>query len=132
MKGAIRLSATGYIQVHAYTSYAQLPLKDVAIVVTSPDGTAIAMALTNRSGLITPIEIPVPDKADSLTPDSPEKPFATVNLYARVRGYEQIEAENIQVFAETTTYQDLEMIPLSELPGNWDQAVIFDTPPQNL
>jgi len=132
MKGAIPLSATGYIQVHAYTSYAQLPLKDVAIVVTAPDGTAIAMALTNRSGLITPIEIPVPDKADSLAPDSPEKPFATVNLYARLRGYEQIEAENIQVFAETTTYQNLEMIPLSELSGSWDQTVIFDTPPQNL
>lgn len=126
------MPATGYIQVRAYTSTAQYPLADVAISVTSADGTAIAMRLTNRNGMIIPIEIPVPDKADSLSPDPPEIPFASVNLYARLRGYEQIESENLQVFADTTTLQNLEMIPLSELPAKWDQTVIFDTPPQNL
>ena len=126
------MPATGYIQVRAYTSTAQYPLKDVAITVTASDGTAIAMRLTNRSGQIVPIEVPVPDKAESLTPDPPEKPFTSVNLYARLRGYEQVESENLQVFADTTTYQNLEMIPLSELPEQWDQTVIFDTPPQNL
>ncbi len=126
------MPATGYIQVRAYTSTAQYPLKDVAVTVTSADGTAIAMRLTNRSGQITPIEIPVPDKQESLQPDPPETPFAVVNLYAHLRGYEQIEAENLQVFAENTTFQNLEMIPLAELPGQWSQNVIFDTPPQNL
>ena len=38
----------------------------------------------------------------------------------------------LQVFAGTTTIQNLEMIPLSELPDQWDQMIIFDTPPQNL
>lgn len=126
------MPATGYIQVRAYTSTAQYPLKDVAITVTAADGTAIAMRLTNRSGQITPIEVPVPDRAESLTPDPPETPFTSVNLYARLKGYEQVESENLQVFADTTTYQNLEMIPLSELPDQWDQTVIFDTPPQNL
>jgi len=126
------MSATGYIQVRAYTSTAQFPLKDVAITVTATDGTAIAMRLTNRSGQLIPIEIPVPDRSESLTPDPGERPFATVNLYARLRGYEQVESEDLQVFADTTTYQNLEMIPLSELPGSWDQTVIFHTPPQNL
>lgn len=126
------MPAIGYIQLHAYTSSAQYPLKDVAITVTAEDGTAIAMRLTNRSGQIVPIEIPVPDRAESLTPDPPEIPFTSVNLFARLRGYEQIESENLQIFAGTTTFQNLEMIPLSELPGQWDQTVIFDTPPQNL
>ena len=126
------MPSTGYIKVHAYESFAQLPLKDVAITVTSADGTAIAMRLTDRNGLIDPIEIPVPDKAESLTPDPGETPYAVVNLYAHLRGYEQIEAENLQVFAQTTTNQNLEMIPLSELPDQWDQYVIYNTPPQNL
>ena len=126
------MPATGFIQLRAYTSTAQFPLKDVAITVTATDGTAIAMRLTDRNGLITPIEIPVPDRAESLQPDPPERPFAVVNLYARKRGYEQVESENLQVFADTTTYQNLEMIPLAELPQNWDQTVIYDTPPQNL
>lgn len=126
------MPATGFIQLRAYTSTAQFPLKDVAITVTASDGTAIAMRLTDRNGLITPIEIPVPDRAESLQPDPPERPYATVNLYARKHGYEQVESENLQVFADTTTYQNLEMIPLAELPQNWDQTVIYNTPPQNL
>lgn len=126
------MPATGYIQVRAYTSTAQFPLKDVAITVTASDGTAIAMRLTNRNGQIDPIEIPVPDKSESLQPDPGEKPFASVNLYAHLRGYEQVESENMQVFADTTTLQNLEMIPLAELPYAWDQTAVFDTPPQNL
>ena len=126
------MPATGYIQVHAYSSYAQLPLENVAIAVTSTDGTAIAMRLTDRSGQIAPIEIPVPDLAESQSPDPGEKPFTSVNLYAHLKGYEQIESENLQVFADTTTLQNLEMIPLAELPQSWSQTVIFNTPPQNL
>ena len=123
---------TGFIQLRAYTSAAQFPLENVAVTVTAPDGTAIAMRLTDRSGRIQPIEIPVPSRQESLQPDPPEQPFAVVNLYARKNGYEQIESENIQVFAETTTFQNLEMIPLAEYPALWNQTVIFNTPPQNL
>ena len=126
------MSATGYIQVHAYSSSAQLPLQDVAVSVTAPDGTAIAMRLTDRSGKITPIEIPVPDLAASQTPDTGEIPFTSVNLSARLKGYEQIQIQRLQVFANTMTVQNLELIPLSELPGAWDQLEDFDTPPQNL
>ena len=110
------MPSTGYIQVRAYTSNAQYPLKNVAITVTSQDGTAIAMRLTDRSGKITPIPIPVPDKSESQSPDPSERPYAVVNLYARLKDFEQTEAENLQVFAGTTTIQNLEMIPLSELP----------------
>lgn len=126
------MPANGFLQLRAFTSKAQFPLKDVAITVTAADGTAIAMRLTDRNGLITPIEIPVPDRSESLQPDPAEKPFTAVNLHARKRGYEQVESDNIQIFADTTTYQNLEMIPLAELPQGWDQTVIYDTPPQNL
>ena len=128
----VTLAAKGYITVHAYTSYAQIPLEDVAITVTAPDGTAISMRITDENGQIVPIEIPVPDRSASLSPNPGEKPFTSVNLYARKRGLEQVENENLQVFADTTTNQNLEMIPLSELPGKWNQTAIFDTPAQNL
>lgn len=126
------MSATGYIQVNAYESFARLPLKDVAIAITSEDGTAIAMRLTDRNGQITPVEIPVPDRSESQTPDPLQRPYAVVNLYAHLKGYEQVEAENLQVFAGTVTDQDLMLVPLSELPNQWDQSVIYNTPPQNL
>ena len=132
LKGGIVLNATGYLQVRAYSSFAQIPLKDVAISVTAADGTAIAMALTDRSGKITPIPIPAPDFDLSQAPDPGQIPFSTVTLHARLRGYEQITAENIQIFANTVTNQDLEMIPLSELPSQWSKYEQFDTPPQQL
>lgn len=126
------MPSTGYIQVNAYTSNARIPLQDVAISVTATDGTAIAMRLTDRSGRIEPIPIPVPDRSESLTPDPDELPFTRVNLYARRSGYIQIENEDLQVFAGTVTDQDLEMVPLSELPSSWAQKEIFLTPRQNL
>ena len=122
----------GYIQVRAYESYAQIPLQDVAISVTASDGTALAMRLTDRNGKIVPIEIPAPDLAESQTPDSPEAPFTRVTLNAKRKGYEQITVDDVQVFADTVTLQTLEMIPISELPDRWNQAEIFQTPPQNL
>ena len=123
---------TGYLQVRAYSSFAQLPLSDVAITVTVEDGTAIAMTATDRSGTIQPIEIPVPDRSESQSPGSPERPFTSVTVHARLKGFVQIQAENVQIFAGTTTLQNLEMIPLSELPGAWNETEDFDTPPQNL
>lgn len=122
----------GYIDVNAYTSNAKIPLQDVAITVTATDGTALAMRLTDRNGLIRPIEIPVPALSAGQTPDTGERPYTPVNLYARLEGFEQRENENLQVFPNTVTRLELQMIPLSELPGSWDQIGITDTPAQQL
>ena len=127
------LSATGYIQVHAYASNAQIPLQDVAVAITDKNGSAIALRLTDRSGqLKEPVAITVPDLSASQTPDTGVIPFASVNLYARLPNYEEIEIQSLQVFADTVTTQNLELIPLSELPEYWHQVEIFDTPKQNL
>ena len=126
------MASTGYIQVHAYTSNARLPLEDVAITVTAEDGTAIAMRLTDRNGKIPLIEVPVPDISASQSPDTGEIPYTPVNLYARKQGFEQIENESLQVFPDTVTDQNLAMIPLSELPDSWNKTEIFPTPPQYL
>lgn len=102
------------------------------MTVTATDGTAIAMRLTDRSGQIEAISIPVPDLAAGQTPNTGQQPFTKVNLFARLAGYEQIENEDLQVFPDTVTVQDLEMIPLSELPESWGEKEIFTTPAQNL
>ena len=127
------MSAIGYLQVRAYTSYAQIPLKDVAVTVTDLSGAAIAMRLTNRSGLLdAPLEIEVPELSASQSPNTGVIPFASVNLYARLENFEEIEVERIQIFADTVTEQNLAFIPLSELPGAWNKTEIFNTPAQNL
>lgn len=126
------MSAVGYIQVRAYTSNAQLPLEDVAVTVTTTGGTAIAMRLTDSSGKIALIEVPVPNRSESLQPEPGETPYGVANLYAHLEGYDQINAENLQIFADTVTVQDLELIPQPEFPEAFDTVVAFQTTPQNL
>lgn len=119
--------------MHAYTSDAQIPLQGAAITVTKPDGSAIAMRLTNRSGILdAPIPVQVPDISAGQTPATGVIPFGTVNISARLENFEAIEAENVQVFPGVITVQNLELIPLSELPESWNKLEQFNTPPQNL
>ena len=132
MKGGVPLPEKGYIDVLAYASAGLIPLEDVAVTVTAADGTAIAMRITDRNGEILPIEIPVPEISAGLSPDTGVRPYTPVNLYARKEGYEQVENENLQVFPQTVTRLNLELIPLSELPDSWDKLAVYDTPPQNL
>ena len=126
------MAATGYIRMHAYTSFARLPLKDVAVTVTATDGTAIATRLTDRSGLTDPIEIPAPDTSAGTSPDSGAVPYTAVNVYARLDGFEQVQNENVQIFPNVVTEQDIEMVPHSELPQSWSKIQVFLTPTQNL
>ena len=120
------MSSNGYITARAYMSYAQIPLEDVAVVVTAQDGTAIAMRLTNRSGLIEPIPIPTPDREESERPEgNGQQPFTDVTVYAFKTDFEQIAVR-------ITTVQNLEMVPLSDIPDRWDEKILFNTPPQNL
>ena len=127
------MSAVGYIQVRAFTSYAQIPIKDAAVTITDINENVIAMRLTNRSGNFDkPIEISVPDLSAGQSPNTGVTPYTSVNLYARAENFEEIEVNNVQVFPDTVTLQNLELIPLSELPGVWNKAEIFQTTPQNL
>lgn len=127
------MSAVGYIQVHAYTSYAQIPVKDAAIAITDKDGNALALRLTNRSGMLDePIPLEVPDLSAGQTPNTGVIPYAVVDVYARAPDYEEIIIEDLQVFPNIITDQNLELIPLSEYPKTWNLAEVFDTSTQNL
>lgn len=127
------MSAVGYIQVHAYTSDAEIPVEDAAIAITDSDGSAIALRLTNRSGMLDePIALEVPDLSAGQSPNTGIIPYAVVNVYARAPDYEEIIVENLQVFPDTVTNQNLELIPLSEYPETWNLSETFETQTQNL
>ncbi len=91
------------------------------------------MRLTNRSGILDePISIIVPDLSASQSPNSGIIPYAVVDLYARTEDYEEIHIERLQVFANTVTNQNLELIPLPEFPKSWNKSEVFNTMSQNL
>ena len=91
------------------------------------------MRLTNRSGQFDqPITIDVPDRSASLSPNTGVIPFVAVDLYVRSENFEEIFIRNLQVFADTITTQNLELIPLSEFPDSYNKSESFTVPPQNL
>ncbi len=119
--------------MRAYASRVRIPLEGAAIAIQSPEGELLAARLTDRSGMLSePVVIETPMLSAGQEPGSGTIPFRSVTILARKDGYEQIEVENVQVFPDTVTFQNLEMIPLSELPGVWDMSEFFQTPPQNL
>ena len=126
------MASTGYIQVHAYTSFAQIPLQNVAISITDTDGKTIAFRLTDRNGKIDPVPVSVPAPSAGQTPDTGITPYTNINISARLENFEQIESRNVQIFPSVITNQNLEMIPLSELPQEWTKEEVFLAPPQNL
>ena len=127
------MAAIGYIQVHTYTTNARIPVEDAAIAITDSDGNALALLLTNQSGMLDePVELEVPDLSAGQSPNTGILPYSLVNIYARAPDFEEIIIENLQVFPDTVTNQNLELIPLSEFPETWNQAEIFDTQTQNL
>lgn len=132
-KEAIKLASTGFLQIYAYTSKAQIPLQDAAITVTDSDNQVIAFRLTNRNGqLDAPIAVTVPDRTESEYPNPPERPYSIVNIYARAEDYEMIHVEDVQLFANTQTDQNLVFIPLSEFPESYNKEETFITTPQAL
>ena len=105
----------------------------MAITITDAGGAAIAMRLTNRSGMLDQaIGIPVPDLSASQSPNTGIIPFSTVDLYARLENYEEIYIKNLQIFPDIVTDQDLELIPLAEFPADWIKSETFFTAPQSL
>ena len=121
----------GYIQAKVYTSRAQLPVEDAAVSVVDENGRLLGLRTTDSSGLTTPIRLGVPEPDQSQAPGS-ARPFVAVNLYTRAEDYGQILVRGVQVFPNTVTTQELQLVPLAELPGSWNQVEIFDTTPQNL
>lgn len=110
-----------------------LPLENVAVAILTPKDELIAARMTNSSGMLDQaVAIEVPPRSAGQTPGTGVVPFARVTVRARKEGYEQIEAEDVQVFPDTVTTQDLELIPLAEFPEPWNRWELFRTPPQNL
>lgn len=127
------MPSIGYFQVRAFTSNAQIPLPDVSITILDSQNNIIAFRITNKNGqLPTPIEIIVPTMDASTVPNAGVTPYTSLNLYARKENFEEIYVRNIQIFAETVTEQDLQMIPLAEFPGQWNKGEEFIITPQNL
>lgn len=127
--------AEGYFVAHVTTSNALIPIEDATVLVwrMSAQGgrELLGVRRTDSSGITAPVTVTTPALENSLSPEQ-GIPFAQVDVSVDHPNYLRILAENVQIFPETTTDQDFELIPISVLPDSWDETELFRTPPQNL
>ena len=114
------MEKTGRLSVRVYTSQAEIPLQGATVVVTGrgKDGRnqLISVQVTDRSGLIQPVEIAAPPPADSTSPQEAGKqaPFSLCSVWAEHPGYAMLQAAGVQIFPGVETVQDMMLIPLGE------------------
>lgn len=129
----------GKFTAYVYTSASQIPIRGALVAVSAANADGVreikGVRVTDANGKIEPIELDTPDYADSLSPEEDGKnaqPFAVCDVRIDDANYESVIIENVQVFAQTTTVQNVEMIPLRENAAVQDDVQIFNVTAQNL
>lgn len=106
----------GYVVAKAYTSYAEIPIKDAVVSVYSSDGEnskLIGVRLTDESGKTLPVPVEAPNMNLSIEPGN-DMPYSVVNVRVDHPDYNTFYVEGVQVFAGRVSLQNAEMIPTGE------------------
>lgn len=111
------MDAVGTILTRVYTSQAQIPVVGATVAFTQRgrEGrhTLLAVRVTDKNGRTAPVQVSTPDAGASESPGTSD-PFAVCDIWAESPGYELLVVENVQIFPDTQTLQELELIPLPE------------------
>lgn len=123
---------TGFLTAQVVTSRGAIPIEGASVsVTTAGGGTLLGFRITNSAGNTAPITLDAPAHELSEAP-AQDLPFASYDLRIDHPLFFTLLVKNAQVFAGTTTVQNVELIPLQEhsQPGN--RAETVTVPPQNL
>ena len=128
--------AEGTLKVRVTTSNALLPLHGVPVVISRDDGngkrTLLAVKTTDQNGDIPPPKVETPSLSESQSSGQGELPFTQLIITADAPGYYSIEVDDAQVFPDTTSIQNLELLPSSTDPNLREEDERFSIQPQNL
>ena len=125
------MPSTGYIRVQAVTSRVEIPIRGAQVTITGPDRVLLSAQRTDQSGFTRTVSVPTPALQNSLSPDQLQG-WTEVTVSVTHPGFEGIIVSGVQIFPGVTTIQKMRLIPLSEMPGAFDETERFDVPPQGL
>lgn len=129
------MAAEGTILTRVFTSRAQIPVAGATVAFTQrgAEGRHILLALrvTDANGRTDPVQVSTPDAAASESPGTAD-PFAVCDIWVESPGYELLVVENVQIFPDAKTLQELELIPLPERSPALLPEDPVNVPPQTL
>ena len=121
----------GYLIVQTSIAKGSLPLGNAEVSIYNTGETeSLFKAFTDPEGKTEKITLPTPDKQESETPNNGEKPFGAFDIFVEKEGFYSVFVQSAQVFAEQTSIQYVNMIPLPE--GVKEGENIIVVLPQNL
>lgn len=125
--------ALGNMVVKVSTAGRLIPVEGAKVFVVRKNGgrndTILALRTTGRSGIADSIEVETPARWTSTSPGN-EEPFAKVDIRVEHPFYYTYYITDAQVFAETESVQNVELIPLAIPTENRTETV--NITPQNL
>ena len=127
-------TSTGRIVVEVQTARGSFPVPEAAVIIyrrENGENQVVSFQLTDRSGKTPEITVPAPPKSDAQSP-SPDLPFADYNISVRHPMYYTAITDNVQVFGDELTIQNVELIPLPEFVNETDITKTITIPRQNL
>lgn len=123
----------GYIRVQAFTAAQALPVSGARVTFTETNGDAIAERTTNLNGQTALVEIETPEKNLSQSPqENGTKVFSTINIKVTMPMYQTMIFEEVQVFSDQVSIQNVFLVPLPEYTEPNNQPSTFTVVPQTL
>jgi len=125
--------AQGYILVQVSLAVQSLPLENARVEIYAHDGderNLISSSLTDPEGKTVRFTVEAPDISYSETPDNGVVPFSLFDIFITSNGFYSVAVRDMQVFAERTSIQYVNMIPLPEGVTEGEKIIVIK--PQNL
>ena len=110
---------SGNLVVSVYTASGAIPIEGATVTVkgsNAEDSGIKTVVYTDRSGNTVHIPLPAPPAKESKVPGN-IAPFAKYNIEVDKEGFNSRNFINVPIFANTTSIQPVNLIPLSEYQG---------------
>jgi hypothetical protein len=121
----------GYLIVQTSIAKGSLPLEGARVLVyNAGEKESLFDVATGLEGKTEKITLSAPDKQESETPNNGQIPFGAYDIYVEKDRFYSVFVQNAQIFAEQTSIQYVNMIPLPEGVSEGENTIIVV--PQNL
>lgn len=130
------MSETGTFAAQIAAANMIIPIEGASVTITAADTDnrrLIAYLETDMNGKTEPISFETPDIQLSVSPGS-ETPYTSINVRIDMPSYYSVSVRNVQIFPQTASIQQVEMLPVAEYADLNEQyrVITYDITPQDL
>ncbi|WP_214484347.1 peptidoglycan-binding protein [Bacillus sp. SM2101] len=119
--------STGKLIVSVYEKNTLKPIKGAAVSISKKNSQIITIQQTDELGLINTVILPAPSMEYTSLPTTPDiTPYSVYNVIVESPGYVTTIIRGVQIFANTTAKQKVELTPVSQVTD--PQPIIIDIP----